>query len=626
MDDIRALEQNSIAEALPQQSTYELLRSSRASFGRRAAITFLHSGDPEGDVTTWSFDELFRKVTQYANALHALGIGEGGVQAILLPTCLEYQLGLWGGSAAGIAQPLNPLLMEDKLVSLLVSSGASVLLAWGEDAEAEYWSKAMRLKNRVPGLQHVIRVAPRTDACVRPADLPSGVYHLDDLMVAQPDDTLVSGRSIKATDIASYFHTGGTTGAPKLACHSHGGQVYTCWASVQLSGLVPDDVTISGSPQFHVAGTLAGSLPAIASGVHQVVPTTTLFRNRDVIRNYWKIVEKYKVTLAGGVPTVFSAICQVPVDGADISSLRYCRSGAALMPPEVAAKWERITGQCVHGTFGMTETSGITSTTPLGTAGPAGCVGFRLPYATIRIVERDAEGRASDKDVPDGQSGIILCKGPNVFPGYLDPQDSEHAFVHGGWLDTGDVGWFDDMQRLHISGRAKDIINRSGHNIDPKVIEDALSAHPSVEHAAAVGAPDAYAGELPVAFVQLLEGQSVSEEQLLDFAASRVDEPPARPKRVFVIDTMPLTNVGKIYKPELRTIAAHKVLEEILDRICKECHSGARPVIRNDQKAGFFIELSEQHDAALERVLRIRMGELPFVDVQILRSSKTIDH
>ena len=125
-----------------------------------------------------------------------------------------------------------------------------------------------------------------------------------------------------------------------------------------------------------------------------------------------------------------------------------------------------------------------------------------------------------------------------------------------GWLATGDLGHIDDQERLHLSGRSKDLIIRSGHNIDPKVIEDALAAHPAVQLCAAVGAPDAYAGEVPVVFATLIPGASATEDELLAFVSKRVDEPPARPRRVTILETMPLTNVGKIYKPDLRALAS----------------------------------------------------------------------
>jgi fatty-acyl-CoA synthase len=290
-----------------------------------------------------------------------------------------------------------------------------------------------------------------------------------------------------------------------------------------------------------------------------IIPTTSLLRNRDVIRNYWRLVEKYRPTSLSGVPTVLAALCEVPLDGADISSVRFCRTGAAPLAPELSQRFEQLFGVHVHESFGMTEMAGMSAITPPGVVGPAGCVGFPLPYARLRIVALGPDGTATDRDVPQGEHGVVLFKSPNVFSGFLDPKDDAQAFTADGWLVTGDIGWLDDQGRLHLSGRSKDLIIRGGHNIDPKVIEDALAAHPAVQYCAAVGAPDAYAGELPVAFVTLRPGASATEPELLAFAAGRVDEAPARPKSVTILDTMPMTNVGKIYKPDLRQLAARAV-------------------------------------------------------------------
>jgi fatty-acyl-CoA synthase len=621
MADIRELEQTPLEQAMRVHTSYELLHNAKLAFGDKPAITLMHTGDPAGPSTTWSYNVLFAKLTQYANVLHALGLGKDDVQAVLLPGCLEYQLGLWGAAATCIAQPLNPLLTEDKLVSLLNTAGAKVLLTWGEAAEADYWDKALRLRAQVPSLAHLIRVAPLGEtAADRPA-LPPGVHHLDKLMAAQPADHLVSGRHIQPGDIASYFHTGGTTGAPKLARHTHGGQAYTSWASVQVRNVGPDDVSINGGPQFHVAGTLAAGLPSFAVGVHMVVPTITLFRNPEVIRNYWKIIEHFKVTTTGGVPTVLAAVTQVPIGDTDISSLRYCGTGAAMLPPELAARWERLTGHKIHETLGMTEITGVSTTTPLGASGPAGSVGFRLPHMQLRIVVMDEHGQPTDQDVAPGEPGIVLYKAPNVFAGYLNPKDNEKAFTPDGWLISGDMGFLDEQERLQLSGRSKDLIIRSGHNIDPKVIEDAVGSHPAVQFAAAVGAPDAYAGELPVVFAVLKDGQHATPEELMAHAATRVDEPPARPKRVFVIDAMPMTNVGKIYKPDLRAMAAQITANQLVAQVCDEhgVAKAARPQVRVTEAEGLVIHAPTQLAEAVVEAVRAALAELPIKDQKLVR-------
>ena len=298
---------------------------------------------------------------------------------------------------------------------------------------------------------------------------------------------------------------------------------------------------------------LPGALSALSAGMETVIPTPALFRNRDVIANYWRLVEKHRATTLSAVPTVLAALANVPLAGADISSIRYCRTGAAPLAPELAARFERMFG--LHRARGARHDRDEPASRPSRrreSHGPAGCVGFRLPYSQLRIVALDAHGNATDRDVPAGETGMVLFKSPNVFSGFVDAEDNAKAFTADGWLATGDLGWLDAEGRLNLTGRSKDLIIRSGHNIDPKVIEDALGAHPAVQLCAAVGAPDAYAGELPVAFATLIPGASVSEAELLEFAAQRVDEAPARPKSVTIIDKMPMTNVGKIYKPELR--------------------------------------------------------------------------
>ena len=301
---------------------------------------------------------------------------------------------------------------------------------------------------------------------------------------------------------------------------------------------------------------------------------------------------------------------------ADISSVRYCRTGAAPMPAELGLRFERQFGVHVHESFGMTEMAGISTVTPPGVVGPAGCVGFAPPYVRMRVVALDASGGATNIDMPVGEQGMVLFQSPNVFPGFLDPTDTAHAFTPEGWLATGDLGWLDGEGRLNLSGRAKDLIIRGGHNIDPKTIEDALSAHPAVQLCAAVGAPDAYAGELPVVFATLVPGASATEAELLDFVATRVDEAPARPKSVTILATMPMTNVGKIFKPDLRQLATQAVVAALVEQVYRDQNiadqrtasveidpqQGVRVIIPVDQAGEHFAALHAAFKDALARL------------------------
>uniref|UniRef100_C5CMI9 AMP-dependent synthetase and ligase n=1 Tax=Variovorax paradoxus (strain S110) TaxID=543728 RepID=C5CMI9_VARPS len=616
--DIRRLEETPLEEALTVRSTYEIFRNAGAAFGGKTALTFLRTGNPADAPIRWSYAELLARIHQTANMLHALSVGPQDAVAVLLPGCLEYHLALWGGEAAGIVQPLNPLLTDEKLVALMTAGRAKVLIAYGSDSESGMWSKAMRLRGQVPTLTTVLRVAPHDEAPGAAGALPEGVADFDALRSAQPSDRLVSGRDIAPSDIAAYFHTGGTTGAPKLARHSHGAQVFTAWASVQVAGMNEQGISINGYPLFHVAGVLPASLASLSAGMEVIIPTTSLLRNKEVLANYWKLVEKYRPTSLSAVPTVLAALANVPLDGADISSIGYCRTGAAVLSPELAARFERLFGLHVHESLGMTEMAGISTITPPGVDGPAGCVGFALPYMRMRIVALDENGNASDRDLPPGEQGMVLFKSPNLFSGFVDPADNAKAFTADGWLATGDLGWIDGDGRLNLSGRSKDLIIRSGHNIDPKVIEDALGAHPAVQLCAAVGAPDAYAGELPVVFATLVPGASATEDELLAFTAARVDEAPAKPRSVSIIEHMPMTNVGKIYKPELRAMAASRVVAATVAQVCGELGAppAAWPRVRSEGESLVQVRIDAAAAGALaaplQAQIRTALEALPF--------------
>ncbi|MEX3011087.1 acyl-CoA synthetase [Hoeflea sp. TYP-13] len=606
--DIRRLEETPLEDAFAVNSTYEIFAESARAFGNKTALTFLRTGDPGDAPLRLSYRELFEGITRAANLFHELGVEKGDAVAALLPGCLEYHLVLWGAEAAGIVQPLNPLLTLDKLDDLIVTAGAKILVAYGAKDDADYWDKAMALRERVPGLK-VIRVAPH-DEDHPPAHDGDGDFQT--LLEGQPADRLVSGRDIGPGDIAAYFHTGGTTGAPKLAMHTHANQVFTAWASVQLQGMTPDDVSINGYPLFHVAGVLPASLTALSAGVEIVIPTTTLLRNPQVRENYWRIAEKYRATSLSAVPTVLAALANVPTEGIDISSIRYCRTGAAILPPELAERFEKQFGLHVHESLGMTEMAGISSIRPPGVRGPAGCVGFPIPYSKTRIVALDENGGPTDRDLPPGEHGMILFKAPNVFPGFLDERDTAKAFTEDGWLATGDVGWMDDDGRLNLTGRSKDLIIRSGHNIDPKVIEDALGSHPSVQLCAAVGAPDAYAGELPVAFAVLMPcADNPGETTLLDWTCDRVDEPPAKPKSVSIIKAMPMTNVGKIFKPELRRMAAENTVRDVLAATGLAAEAAVEAVQAADGKLTVIVKLPANTDAPAREAIGVRLEPLP---------------
>jgi fatty-acyl-CoA synthase len=287
-------------------------------------------------------------------------------------------------------------------------------------------------------------------------------------------------------------------------------------------------------------------------------------RNKEFISSIWKHIERYGVTVIGGVPTVVSALNMVPVD-ADISSLRLLVSGGSPLPTELAEAFERNVGKPVRNLFGMTECAGVVTVEPFEGPRKPGSTGVRLPFTEVRAFRQT--GGKVDLNAPCtfGECGVLALRGPHVSSGYTEEKMNAGTF-EGGWLISGDLGHVDENGRVFVTGRSKDVIIRGAHNIDPSMIEDAMLRHPDVALAAAIGQPDAYAGEIPVLFVSLKPGASVEERELREFVAPLVAEPAAQPKHVWILPELPLTPIGKVYKPTLREIATKRAMIDTLVR------------------------------------------------------------
>jgi fatty-acyl-CoA synthase len=295
------------------------------------------------------------------------------------------------------------------------------------------------------------------------------------------------------------------------------------------------------------------------------------YRGKGVISNFWQIVDLYKINFFSGVPTVYSSLLNVPVQDADISSLNFAVCGAAPMPAEVFRQFEARTKVNILEGYGLTEGVCISSVNPPKGEKRIGSIGFRLPYQEMKVVKLDEEGRYK-RDCDRDEIGLIVIRGPNVFPGYKEEMHNQSAFVdcgdgQGPWLNTGDLGRQDKDGYFWLTGREKELIIRGGHNIDPLLIEDPLHQHPDVALAAAVGRPDAYAGELPVAYVQLKPEAQVTEAELLAYAGENIGERAAVPKAIHIIDDLPVTTVGKIFKPQLVRLEVEDVYQQVLREV-----------------------------------------------------------
>ncbi|MDH2235435.1 AMP-binding protein [Pigmentiphaga sp. GD03639] len=547
LEDIRAIESQPYAAFMPHHSVHEALEHAAATHAQRRALTFIESADPAVPAGSWTYAELLARVRRAARAFRRLAGDTQPRVAFLLPAIPAAYVTLWGAEAAGIACPVNYLLGEEHIADLLQHARVNVLVALGPHPELDIWSKVAGVRRRCPGLAHVVSVGRA-----------QGASDLDELLAGEEGGPLDESYRRGPDDIAALFHTGGTTGRPKLARHTHRNQLHAAWGAACMYGASEADVTLNGFPLFHVAGSLVYGLSSLLAGGEVVLPTLLGMRNTAFVRRYWQFVQRERATLLAAVPTVMASLLDVPIGEADLSRVRCLLTGGSPLPTELADAFEQRTGVGVRNILGMTECAGVIAIEPVGMPRTAGAVGLPLPFTEVGI---DPDGAS-----PDGREGILRVRGPNVGPGYTDARNDAGVFGEDGWLVTGDVGHIDEAGRVFVTGRAKDLIIRSSHNIDPVVIEDALLGHPEVQMAAAVGAPDEYAGEIPVAYVALRQGSRLTAADLADFVRDRIPERPAVPKAIFVVDALPMTAIGKLYKPELRARAVRWTLQERLAR------------------------------------------------------------
>jgi fatty-acyl-CoA synthase len=624
--DISALEKSPWQDQMPASTTYEVLRQAAARHPQRTALRFVLRGEVEAPACTLSYQELLERVTQAANAFHRAGVVPGKAVALLLPNLPETHAALWGAQAAGIANPINPLLDVDHIAAIIDATKAQVLVTLAPLPDSDVWQKAVAVMERCASIRTVYMVD--LDAYVDPAQrqvlqalraaapLPARdglrLVPFGGALAQEAADRLTSGRNIRPDDVCAYFHTGGTTGLPKVAAHTHRNE---CFVAAMLPLLQPDHhIVLCGLPLFHVNGAIVTGLAAFHAGWEVVLLTPQGYRGPGVLANFWQLVERFRATSFSGVPTIFATLANLPRNGADISSLRQAFCGAAPLAPEVARRFEEVAGIPLCEGYGLTEAACISAVHPAGIERRPGSVGLRLPHQALQPWKVDHAGQAT-LPCTVGEVGVIGLNGPNVFPGYLRQRDNEGIWLKPGWLNTGDLGFIDSEGFLHLTGRAKDLIIRGGHNIDPVLIEDALLRHPAVAMAAAVGQPDAHAGELPMAYVTLKPGASASADELLNAARELVPERAAVPVRVEVLTQMALTAVGKVAKAELRLLA----IKHVFDRLLADHGIAAELTVLADAVRGTVVRLRCAPDE-LPRA-SILLGRFPYV-IEALAAEK----
>jgi len=594
------------------KTLYSMLSNTAGKFPNRPAVTFQLFSGPKDPAETLTWAELHDKTTQAANMFRGLGVGPTDVVAYVLPNSNETVLTLLGGAVAGIVNPINPLLDAEQIGAILRETKAKVVVTLKAFPKTDVGQKTAAAVALAPNVKAVIEVdlnkyltPPKSwiVPLVRPKNPISHsakVYDFNALL--QKQNKTLDFVDVQEDRVAAYFHTGGTTGMPKVAQHLYSGIIYNGWLGKRLLFKETDNV-ICPLPLFHVFASHVILMAMVASGAHVVFPTPAGYRGDGVFDNFWKLIERWKITFIITVPTAISALMQRPVD-ADISSVKTSFSGSAPLPLELFRRFEEATGVAIVEGYGLTEATCLVSCNPPDGEKKVGSIGLRFPYTDVRIV-KSVDGELVECAVDE--IGEICVSNPGVYSGntYTEADKNKDLYYQGTHLLTGDLGRIDGDDYLWITGRAKDLIIRGGHNIDPAIIEEALLGHDAVAFAGAIGQPDAHAGEIPCAYVELVAGATVTVDELLAFCDSHITERAAKPKYIEILDELPKTAVGKVFKPDLRKSAIQRIYNAALQDAGLDARVTA---IIDDKKRGLVAQVTRDSD---ETALQNTLGQFP---------------
>lgn len=557
---------------------YDALAETEERCGDRPAIRFIEEMTETEPSVLWTYRDLLGRLRGAANLFHDCGIDDKSSVALLIPNVPYGQVALFAAEIAGRALPVNPLLPDEHIVKLLTAANTKVLVI------ADGQERVKRFQAQVPTLDHIFTLDDG------PSSFRKAVEH-------RPQDALSFPHRQDGEAIVASFHTGGTTGVPKLAIHRQSNQLAVAQAMAKHGEFVPDDILVNALPLFHVAGSMCFALTSMVAGACQMLCTYQGARHPDFVGEQWPMIENHGVTILGGVPTTMGALVPGIPDRIP-PRLRKVITGGAPLPLSVECELEERLGVEICLVYGMTECAGLLAMRAKGDRTTPGWTGHAVTGMEIRIVGDTTD--ATGTKMPAMTVGHVIARGATVCPGYTDPAFNKSLFTPDGWLITGDLGMMDTERNLMLTGRAKDLIIRSGHNIDPAVIEEAALKHPSVRAAAAVGAPDAYAGEVPVLFIEAEAGKTIDVDALLTSLREQVERP-AVPKWVEIIDGLPLTAVGKIYKPALVARAIELTLRQLLDAQSEQDISLS--VVENSGAAKILFRPRPEHRKIVENLM-----------------------
>jgi long-chain acyl-CoA synthetase len=518
---------------------FKALEANAQRFPRRVALEFLGR--------SLTYRELWREVEAFAKGLQEAGLRPGDRVAIMLPNSPQFVIAFYGTLlAGGVGVNVNPMYTPRELRHQLQDAGVQALVILDQ-----LLPRYQEVKAEVP-----VRLLVRTGI---QDYLPFPKNLLYPLMLRRKGQApkalegvpwrafLKRGRpepvAVDLDDLALLQYTGGTTGLAKGAMLTHRNLSSN---ALQVRAWIPDfregeEVVLGAIPFFHVYGmTVAMNLALLGAAKLVLLP-------RPEIGPIVEAIEKHRVTLFPGVPTLYVAFNNFPgIEKRDLKSVRACISGSAPLPLEVAERFEKLTGAKLVEGYGLTEASPVTHCNPLYGERRLGSVGLPLPGVDAKVV--DEEG----KEVPLGEVGELIVKGPNIMKGYWNRPEETQKALKDGWLFTGDLARMDQDGYFYIVDRKKDMIIAGGYNIYPREVEEVLYGHEAVQEAAVVGVPDPYRGETVAAFIVLKEEYrgKVTEKDIEAFCRANLAAYKV-PRIIQFRDSLPKSSVGKILKREL---------------------------------------------------------------------------
>ena len=525
-----------------------LLEKKIASFGGQTAVDFFGY--------TMTYAALWEAVQQCTRVLHSIGLARGDRVALFLPNCPHFIIAYYAALRLGaVIVPTNPLYTEKELEFQIKDSGAETLVTLDllyskvHKVQPSVGLKRIivgKIQDYLPPLKKFIYpiIAQKGTENV-PLEEKNGVVFYQKLMKSKAPECELP--KLSGDDLAILQYTGGTTGSAKGAMLTHKNIVINnTMIRHWYTGLRPGkEIFISVLPFFHTYGmATALNLPLSAGASIVLFPK---FAAKDIL----KAIDAHKATVLPGIPTIYSVLGNFRDIGKyNVSTIRYCFSGAAPLPVTVLKDFERLTGGIIIEGYGLSEASPVTHCNPLKNVRKDGSIGMPVPCTDCKIVDMD-----TGQDLPEGSTGELCIRGPQVMQGYWNRPDETAASLRDGWLFTGDIARMDEEGYFYIVERKKDMIISEGFNIYPREIEEFLLTHPKVADASVIGMPDKIRGERVYAFVVLKEGIEATSDEIARFCKEHLVRYKA-PRKVIFRDSIPRNLAGKNLRRILREEAA----------------------------------------------------------------------